>query len=122
MKHSQRFVALVNDAKSRVVEISPEETLAKMEGESRPLLVDVREESEWEQGRIRGAVYLGKGIIERDIESLVEDLNQEIILYCGGGYRSALAADSLQKMGFSNVASLTGGWRGWNDRGLPTES
>ncbi len=122
MKHSQRFVALVNDAKSRVAEITPEETLAKMEGENRPLLVDVREESEWERGHIRGAVYLGKGIIERDIENLVDDLNQEIILYCGGGYRSALAADSLQKMGFSNVASLAEGWRGWNDRGLPTES
>lgn len=120
MKHSERFVKLVEDAKSRVREITPEEMGAKLDAGD-VMLVDVREESEWEQGHISGAVHIGKGIIERDIEKHVDDPDREIVLYCGGGYRSALAADNLRKMGYTNVLSLAEGWRGWTERGLPVE-
>ncbi|HEX3532580.1 MAG TPA: rhodanese-like domain-containing protein [Gemmatimonadaceae bacterium] len=120
MKHSPGFLKLVDDAKSRVREISVEETRRKLEtGKAR--VIDVREESEWAAGRARGAEHLGKGVIERDIEARVPDHDAEIILYCGGGFRSALSADNLQKMGYRNVASMAGGWRAWQEAGGPVE-
>ena len=122
MKHSPRFVAIVDDAKQRIREVTAGETNAKLQAGEDVLVLDVREESEWEQGHVRGATHMGKGIIERDIESVAGNLDREIILYCGGGYRSALAADNLQKMGYTNVASLAGGWRGWNELDLPVEN
>ena len=120
MKHSPGFLKLVDDAKSRVREVSVDETRSQLAaGEAR--VIDVREQSEWAAGHIQGAEYLGRGILERDIESLVQDKSAELILYCGGGFRSALAADNLQKMGYSNVASMAGGWREWQEKGLPAE-
>jgi rhodanese-related sulfurtransferase len=120
MIHSERFLKIVDEALGRVTEITPEETLARLErGEG--VVIDTREESEWARGHIAGAIYLGKGIIERDIEKVVPELDRPIVLYCGGGYRSALAADTLQKMGYTNVASMSGGWHGWTELGLPTE-
>jgi rhodanese-related sulfurtransferase len=120
MQHSEGFLKIVNDAKSRIREISPEETREHLET-GRPLhFIDVREDHEWNQGHAKGAKHLGKGIIERDIEALVPDHSAEIILYCGGGYRSALAADALQKMGYTQVFSMSGGYKGWVNSGLPT--
>ena len=120
MKHSPGFLKLVNDAKSRVREISVEETRRKLDsGGAR--VIDVREESEWAAGHIEGAEYIGRGVLERDIEQKIPDKQAELILYCGGGFRSALSADNLQKMGYSNVTSMTGGWREWQSKGLPTE-
>ncbi|PYO49878.1 MAG: sulfurtransferase [Gemmatimonadetes bacterium] len=120
MKHSPGFLKLVDDAKSRVREVRVDEARRKLEsGTAR--VIDVREESEWAAGHIRGAVYLGKGVLERDIELRVPNRNAELILYCGGGFRSALSADSLQKMGYTNVASLAGGWREWKAKGGPVE-
>lgn len=119
MDHSPAFLALVNDAKSRVREVSVEEARRKAQQGSH--LIDVREESEWKSGHARGAEHLGKGVIERDIEKNVPDKNAEIILYCGGGFRSALSADSLQKMGYKNVFSMAGGWRAWKESGAPIE-
>ncbi len=120
MKHSPGFVKLVDDAKSRVREVNVDETQRKLEsGKAR--LIDVREESEWEAGHARGAQHLGKGVIERDIEERVPDKNAELIVYCGGGFRSALSADNLQKMGYTNVASMAGGWRAWQAAGAPVE-
>ena len=121
MAHSPEFLKLVNDAKRRIRQLSPEEVKAKIERGEKPLLVDTREDNEWNKGHIRGAVHLGKGIIERDIEVKVPDKNQEIILYCGGGFRSALSADNLQKMGYTNVVSMDGSWRRWVELGYPTE-
>ena len=120
MKHSPGFLKLVDDAKSRVREISVEETRPKLE-KGKAYLIDVREESEWAAGHAQGAEHLGKGVIERDIEARVPDRDAEIILYCGGGFRSALAADNLQKMGYRNVASMAGGWRAWQEAGGPVE-
>ena len=121
MKHSPGFLKIVDDAKSRVREVSVEETRRKLE-KGQAQVIDVREESEWAAGHARGATHLGKGVIERDIEARVPDRNAEIILYCGGGFRSALSADSLQKMGYTNVASMAGGWRAWTEAGGPVES
>jgi rhodanese-related sulfurtransferase len=121
VKHSAAFLALVDDAKSRVREISVEETRRKL-GSDKTTVVDVREESEWSAGHIRGAEHIGKGVIERDIDGRVPDRKAEIILYCGGGFRSALSADNLQKMGYSNVFSMAGGWRAWQEAGGPVES
>jgi rhodanese-related sulfurtransferase len=118
-KHSPRFLAIVDDAKSRVRELTVADVRARLAHGDRLLLVDVREESEWVAGRLPGAVHLGKGVIERDIEQRVPDASTEIILYCGGGFRSALAADNLQKMGYTNVWSMDGGFRGWREAGLP---
>ncbi len=121
MEHSPAFLALVEDAKTRVRQTDIEgyrKTLASGEPH---LLVDIREESEWAAGHAAGAVHLGKGVIERDIEKKIPDKNARIVLYCGGGFRSALAADALQKMGYTNVVSLDGGWRRWKDAGLPVE-
>jgi rhodanese-related sulfurtransferase len=121
MKHSPAFLRIVDDAKSRVRQTTPEEVHERMKGGEQLLLVDVREESEFAAGRIKGAVHVGRGILERDIESKVPDPSTEIILYCGGGFRSALSADNLQKMGYTNVASMDGGWRRWNELGYETE-
>ena len=120
MKHSPGFLKIVDDAKSRVREVSVEETRRKLD-KGKAQVIDVREESEWAAGHARGAAHLGKGVIERDIEARVPDKNAEIILYCGGGFRSALSADSLQKMGYTNVASMAGGWRAWKEAGGPVE-
>ncbi|MFL5500561.1 MAG: rhodanese-like domain-containing protein [Gemmatimonadaceae bacterium] len=116
MKHSPAFLRLVEDAKARVREISIDETRKKLESGS-ARVIDVREESEWAAGHIRGAEYMGRGVLERDIEQRVPDRNAELILYCGGGFRSALSADNLQKMGYTNVASMAGGWREWKETG-----
>jgi rhodanese-related sulfurtransferase len=121
VEHSPEFLKLVNEAKSRIQEIGIE-TYKQMRASGRPhLLIDTREEHEWASGHAAGAVHLGKGIIERDIEKKVTDKNARIVLYCGGGYRSALAADNLRKMGYTQVMSLDGGWRAWQQAGLPVE-
>jgi rhodanese-related sulfurtransferase len=121
MQHTPGFLNVVNEAKTRIREVTIEEIAAKMEKRERFHLIDVREESEWAKGRIRGAIHLGKGVIERDIETRIPDKHAQLVLYCGGGFRSALAADNLQKMGYSNVSSMDGGWRGWTEKKLPTE-
>jgi rhodanese-related sulfurtransferase len=121
-KHAPRFLKIVEDAKSRVRELTVEDVKAKLDRGERFLLVDVREESEWNKDHLPGAIHLGKGVIERDVEARVPDTAAEIVLYCGGGFRSALAADNLQKMGYTNVVSMDGGYRGWKDRGYPMTS
>lgn len=121
MKHSPGFLKLVDEAKARVREIGVGETQRKLDaGNAR--VIDVREESEWAAGHVRGAEHIGKGVIERDIEERVPDKSAELILYCGGGFRSALSADNLQRMGYTNVSSMAGGWRAWKDSGGPTQS
>jgi rhodanese-related sulfurtransferase len=122
MKHSEGFLKVVDDAKSRVREVSVADTQQRMRENSEAKLVDVREDKEWEAAHAAGAIHLGKGIIERDIETTVPDKNTELILYCGGGYRSALAADVLQRMGYTNVFSMAGGWKAWNEAGGDVES
>ena len=117
MKHSEGFLKVVDDAKSRVREVSAADTQQRMRENSDVKLIDVREDKEWEAAHAAGAIHLGKGIIERDIETTVPDKDTEMILYCGGGYRSALAADSLQRMGYINVFSMAGGWRAWQESG-----
>ena len=112
MKHSEGFLALVQDAKSRIREIDVAE-FQRMRADGDVLLIDVREDSEWQAGHAADAIHLGKGIIERDIEAKVPDHSTAMVLYCGGGYRSALAADALQKMGYTNAISLDGGWRAY---------
>ncbi len=121
MQHSQRFLDLVNDAKSRIRESTVDDVKQDNESRQEFVLADTREESEWVAGHAAGAIHLGKGIIERDIESAVPDTSKKIVLYCGGGYRSALAADALQKMGYSNVYSLAGGWKAWKAAQMPVE-
>lgn len=121
MQHSPGFLSLVNDAKSRVKETNVAEVKERMDAGEKLTLVDVREDNEWNKGHIVGAVHLGKGIIERDIEKAIPDKDEEIVLYCGGGFRSALVADNLKKMGYKNPVSMDGGWRGWNEQGFPTE-
>jgi len=118
-KHSKGFLALVDDAKSRIrhVNIAEYQHMPK-QGH---VLVDVREDNEWAAGHAAGAVHMGKGIIERDIETKVPDKSTTMVLYCGGGFRSALVADALGKMGYTNAISLDGGWRAWNAAGLPVE-
>jgi len=117
--HSEAFLKLVKDAKSRVKEEDCRETKKRLDTGEKFVLVDTREDSEWARGHIPGAIHLGRGVIERDIEKAVPDKNTRVVLYCGGGYRSALAADNLQKMGYRNVISMDGGWRGWTDAGFP---
>ena len=119
--HNPGFLDLVADAKSRIREVEIEELRLMLPSLGQFLLIDTREESEWNAGHAAGAVQLGKGIIERDIETLAPDKNQPIVLYCGGGFRSALAADALQKMGYTCVASLAGGWRDYQAARLPVE-
>jgi rhodanese-related sulfurtransferase len=118
-QHPPRFLKIVDDARTRVRETNVEEVKKKMDGGGKFVLVDVREESEFARDHLPGAIHLGKGIIERDIEARVPDLNAEMVLYCGGGFRSALAADNLQKMGYTNVISMDGGIRDWREKGYP---
>lgn len=120
MKHSESFLKLVNDAKTRVREISVTDTQARLAKDQNVLLVDVREDDEWRDGHAIDARHLGKGIIERDIEQQVPNKDTELILYCGGGYRSALVADVLQRMGYTNAWSMAGGWKAWKNSGAPT--
>jgi rhodanese-related sulfurtransferase len=120
MAHSPQFLKLVNEAKARVKETSVPDVKRRIDNGEKMMIVDVREDNEWSQGHIPGAVHLGRGIIERDIEARVPDTNSKLILYCGGGFRSALVADNLQKMGYTNVESMDGGWKGWQEAGLPT--
>ena len=119
MEHSKEFEQLVNDAKKNIAEVSVIETLQRIEQGS--ALIDTREDNEWDKGHAKGAVHLGRGIIERDIVAMFPDKNTELILYCGGGFRSALSADNLQKMGYQNVFSMAGGWRAWQDANGPQE-
>jgi rhodanese-related sulfurtransferase len=121
VNHSPEFLKLVDDAKSRVREVNVDETRRKL-GSGKAKLIDVREDNEWETAHARGAEHMGKGVIERDIEQRVPDKKAELILYCGGGFRSALATDNLQKMGYTNVWSMAGGWRAWQAAGAPVES
>jgi rhodanese-related sulfurtransferase len=121
MAHNPKFLEIVNDAKSRVKEIDIEGYRRMMQSGEPHLLVDVREDNEWDAGHAAGAMHLGKGIIERDIETKVPKKDTRLVLYCGGGFRSALAADNLQKMGYIDAISLDGGWKAWQQAGLPVE-
>jgi rhodanese-related sulfurtransferase len=120
MAHSTQFLKLVQEAKKHVKETNVAEVKRRGDAGENFLLVDVREDNEWARGHVPGAVHLSKGIIERDIEQRVPDTSAKVILYCGGGFRSALAAENLQKMGYTNVESMDGGWKGWVEAGLPT--
>jgi rhodanese-related sulfurtransferase len=117
--HPPKFLAIVNDAKTRVRECTVDDVKRKMDAGEKFTLVDVREDNEWTADHLPGAIHLGKGVIERDIEKAIPDTTTPIILYCGGGFRSALAADNLQKMGYTNVISMDGGIRGWREKDLP---
>lgn len=119
MQHTPRFLKIVDDAKSRVKETTVDEVKDKLEAGEKFLLVDVREESEYAKDHLPGAIHLGKGVIERDVETRVPDVNTTMILYCGGGFRSALAADNLQKMGYTDVISMDGGVREWRQKNYP---
>ena len=118
-QHPPRFLKIVDDARSRIRETNVGEVKARIDRGDKFLLVDVREESEFAKDHLPGAVHMGKGVIERDIEARVPELTKEMVLYCGGGFRSALAADNLQKMGYTNVISMDGGIRGWREKGYP---
>ncbi len=122
MQHAPGFLKLVQEAKQRIKETTVDEVKRRLDSGRSFYLVDTREESEWKQGHLPGAIHLCKGIIERDIEKTIPDKNAEIILYCGGGFRSALAAENLQRMGYTNVVSMDGGWREWTAKNYPTES
>jgi rhodanese-related sulfurtransferase len=120
-QHSPAFLKLVLDAKTRIKECTVDDVKRRRDAGERFVLVDVREESEWAAGHAAGAVHMSKGTIERDVETKVPDAGTPLVLYCGGGFRSALAADNLQKMGYTNVISMDGGWRAWTQAGLPVE-
>jgi len=122
MKHSEGFLKIVDAAKIRIKEITVDETRERISSNPAAKLIDVREDNEWNEAHAAGAEHLGKGIIERDIEATVPDKSTELILYCGGGYRSALAADVLQKMGYRNVWSMAGGWKAWKESSAPVDS
>ncbi len=117
--HSEGFLNLVQDAKKRIKEEDYRATKKRIDAGEQFTLIDTREDSEWARGHIPGAVHMSKGIIERDIEKAVPDKDAPLVLYCGGGFRSALAAENLQKMGYRNVISMDGGWRGWTEAGFP---
>ena len=119
--HAPRFLQIVNDAKKRVRETTVDQIKSRLDRGEKFVLIDTREESEYAKDHLPGAIHLGKGIIERDIEAKVPDTGTELVLYCGGGFRSALAADNLQKMGYTNVISMDGGIRGWREKGYPLE-
>lgn len=121
-QHSPRFLDIVNDAKSRVKECNVHDVKRMLDQNEEFTLIDVREESEFAKGRLPGAVHVGKGVIERDIEKVVPNPETPLVLYCGGGFRSALAGDALKKMGYSNILSMDGGWSGWNAAGYPVEN
>ena len=118
-QHPPRFLKIVDDSKKRVRETTVDEIKSRLDRGDKFVLVDVREESEWQKDHLPGAIHMSKGVIERDVEHKVPDLNTEIVLYCGGGFRSALAADNLQKMGYTNVISMDGGVRGWREKNYP---
>ena len=122
MQHSPRFLALAQAAKKRVQEVTIDDVKQRVDRAEKFNLVDVREESEWAAGHLPGAIHMGRGIIERDIEKRFPETDTELVLYCGGGYRSALVAESLQKMGYTNVKSMDGGFRGWGDKGYEIDS
>jgi rhodanese-related sulfurtransferase len=119
-QHSPGFLKIVDEARPRVRELTVDDARKAMKRGAR--LIDVREDNEWQESHAQGAEHIGKGIIERDIEKLAPDPGEELILYCGGGYRAVLAADALQKMGYKNVKSVVGGWRAWQEAGGPVES
>ncbi|MCJ8329440.1 MAG: sulfurtransferase [Lentisphaeria bacterium] len=119
MQHSEKFLAIVNDAKAKIKECNCDDIQQLLEVGDQLNLIDCREESEWQRGHIQGAQYMGKGIIERDIEAAFPDMDTEIIFYCGGGFRSALVCEALQRMGYTNVSSMDGGWREWSDKNYP---
>jgi rhodanese-related sulfurtransferase len=119
-QHSPGFLKIVEEARPRVRELTVDDARTAMKRGAR--LIDVREDNEWQESHAQGAEHIGKGIIERDIEKLAPDPGEELILYCGGGYRAVLAADALQKMGYKNVKSVVGGWRAWQEAGGPVES
>jgi rhodanese-related sulfurtransferase len=121
MQHAQGFLKLVNDAKTRIKETDVQAVKKQMDAGEKFVLVDTREDGEWARGHLPGAIHLCKGVIERDIENAVPDKGAKVVLYCGGGFRSALAADNLQKMGYTNVISMDGGWRVWVEAGFPVE-
>lgn len=121
-QHPPRFLKIVDDAKTRVRETTTDKIKNRMDHGDKFLLIDVREESEYAKDHLPGAIHMGKGIIERDIEARVPELNTEMVLYCGGGFRSGLAADNLQKMGYTNVISMDGGIRDWREKGYPLET
>ncbi|QEL14190.1 rhodanese-like domain-containing protein [Limnoglobus roseus] len=118
-QHSPGFLKIVTDAKSRVTECTVDDVKRRLDAGEKLLIVDVREESEYAAGHVPGALHISKGVMERDVETKIPDPAAEVILYCGGGFRSALAADNLQKMGYTHVISMDGGWRDWTGRGLP---
>lgn len=118
-QHSPRFLAIVNDAKKRVSEVTVADVKAKLDRNENFLLIDVREDNEWEKDHLPQAIHMGKGVIERDIEQRVPALNAPMVLYCGGGFRSALTADNLQRMGYTNVLSMDGGIREWREKAYP---
>lgn len=119
MQHSEEFLQIVEDAKQRIKEVTVDDTQERLKQGAK--LIDVREDNEWNAGHAAGAIHLGRGVIERDIVEQVPDKDAELILYCGGGFRSALSADNLQKMGYKNVFSMAGGWRAWNAANAPVE-
>jgi rhodanese-related sulfurtransferase len=119
MKHSPGFLKVVEAARAQIREVTADQVKAKLDAHQKFHLIDVREESEWAKDHVKGAEHLGKGIIERDIETKIPDLSAEIVLYCGGGFRSALAAENLQKMGYKNVLSMDGGIRTWREKNYP---
>ncbi|MFL6229726.1 MAG: rhodanese-like domain-containing protein [Pyrinomonadaceae bacterium] len=121
MEHSEGFLRLVEDAKTRVREVSVEEARARLKANPAARLIDVREDNEWDKAHASGAEHLGRGVIERDIEHQYPDKETELILYCGGGFRSALACDNLQRMGYTHAFSMAGGWKAWQDAGAPIE-
>jgi rhodanese-related sulfurtransferase len=118
-QHPPRFLKIVDDARSRIQQTSVDQIKARLDRGDKFLLVDVREDNEWQKDHLPGAIHLSKGIIERDVETKVPDLNTEMVLYCGGGFRSALAADNLQKMGYKRAISMDGGIREWREKGYP---
>jgi rhodanese-related sulfurtransferase len=122
VKHTEGFLRLVEDARGRVHEVTVDEARARLAANPAARLIDVREDNEWQAGRAAGAEHLGRGVIERDIETRHPDKRAELILYCGGGYRSALACDNLRRMGYTNVHSMAGGWKAWRDAGAPVEA
>lgn len=121
MAHSPRFVTLVDAARADITETDVDTVRQRLDDDDTFVLVDVRERAEWDRGHLPGAIHLGRGVLERDVETAVPDLDTPLVLYCGGGYRSALAAQSLGQMGYTNVISMDGGWRAWTGAGYPTE-
>jgi len=121
MAHAPQFMKLVQEAKKKIKETTVADVKKRADAGEKFILVDVREDNEWAKGHLPGAVHMGKGIIERDIETSVPETGSKLILYCGGGFRSALVAENLQKMGYTNVESMDGGWKGWLEAGLPTQ-